>query len=101
MTSVETPQAKGRRHVYFHWLTLPFWGIHVLALAGIAVLGWSWLGLALALALYVPRQFFVTSAYHRYFSHRSYKTSRWFQFVLGVGATMTAQKGPLWWAAHH
>jgi len=42
--------------------------------------------------------FFVTGAYHRYFSHRSYKTSRWFQFVLGVGATLTAQKGPLWWA---
>ena len=45
--------------------------------------------------------FFVTGAYHRYFSHRSYKTSRWFQFVLALGATFTAQKGPLWWAAHH
>ncbi|MBS1119051.1 MAG: Fatty acid desaturase [Deltaproteobacteria bacterium] len=45
--------------------------------------------------------FFVTAAYHRYFSHRSYKTSRWFQFLLALGATTTAQKGPLWWAAHH
>jgi stearoyl-CoA desaturase (Delta-9 desaturase) len=35
------------------------------------------------------------------FSHRSYKTSRWFQFVLALGATFTAQKGVLWWAAHH
>jgi stearoyl-CoA desaturase (delta-9 desaturase) len=51
--------------------------------------------------MYVPRMWFVTGAYHRYFSHRSYKTSRWFQFVLALGATMTAQKGPLWWAAHH
>jgi len=101
MTSVETAQAEGWRHVYFNRLTLPFWGIHVLALAGIAVVGWSWLGLALALALYAPRLFFVTAAYHRYFAHRSYKTSRWLQFLLGVGATLTAQKGPLWWAAHH
>src|SRR5262245_53419902 len=101
MTSVETAMAKGWRHVYFNWLTLPFWGIHAFAIAGVAVLGWSWLGLALAIALYVPRLFFVTAAYHRYFSHRSYKTSRWFQLVLGIGATLTVQKGPLWWAAHH
>jgi stearoyl-CoA desaturase (delta-9 desaturase) len=55
----------------------------------------------LCIALYLPRMFFVTGAYHRYFSHRSYRTSRWFQFVLALGATMTAQKGVLWWAAHH
>src|SRR6185437_3370492 len=64
-------------------------------------LGFSWTGIALCAALYLPRMFFVTGAYHRYFSHRSYKTSRWFQFVLALGATCTAQKGPLWWAAHH
>jgi stearoyl-CoA desaturase (delta-9 desaturase) len=101
MTAVDTAQAKGWRHVYFNWMTLPFWGVHALAVAGIVMLGWSWWGLLLAIALYVPRLCFVTGAYHRYFSHRSYKTSRWFQFVLGVGATLTAQKGPLWWAAHH
>ena len=100
-TVVEAAQAKGWRHVYFNYMTIGFWGIHAAAIAGIVVLGWSWLGLALALAAYVPRMFFVTGAYHRYFSHRSYKTSRWFQFVLAVGATLTVQKGPLWWAAHH
>src|SRR5580765_7073961 len=101
MTAVETAQAKGWRHVYLNWMTLPFWGVHVLALVGVVMLGWSWWGLALAIALYVPRLFFVTAAYHRYFSHRSYKTSRWFQFLLGIGATLTMQKGPLWWASHH
>jgi stearoyl-CoA desaturase (delta-9 desaturase) len=101
MTPVDAARAKGWRHVYFNVLTLPFWGIHALAIIGIAMLGWSWTGLALCLALYVPRMFFVTGAYHRYFSHRSYKTSRWFQFVLALGATMTSQKGVLWWAAHH
>ena len=101
MNAVASAQAKGWRRTYLNVLTIPFWGVHVLAIVGIAVLGFSWIGLALCAALYVPRMFFVTGAYHRYFSHRSYKTSRWFQFVLALGASMTAQKGPLWWAAHH
>lgn len=45
--------------------------------------------------------FFITGAYHRYFAHRSYKTSRIFQFILAFGAETSAQKGALWWAAHH
>ena len=98
---VQAAQSKGWRRIYFNPTSSPYWGVHVMAIVGVAVLGFSWTGLLLALALYVPRMFFVTGGYHRYFSHRSYKTSRWFQFVLGLGATMTAQKGPLWWAAHH
>jgi stearoyl-CoA desaturase (delta-9 desaturase) len=45
--------------------------------------------------------FALTAGYHRYFSHRSYKTSRVFQFILGLLGTLAVQKGPLWWAAHH
>jgi stearoyl-CoA desaturase (Delta-9 desaturase) len=101
VTPVEKAQASGWRHVYFNALTLPFWGVHILAIIGIAITGVSWLGLAWCAAMYFPRIFFVTGAYHRYFSHRSYKTSRWFQFLLALGATFTAQKGVLWWAAHH
>ncbi|HEY3806342.1 MAG TPA: acyl-CoA desaturase [Kofleriaceae bacterium] len=101
MTAVDAAQAKGWRRTYLNAMTIPFWGVHILAIVGIALLGFSWKGVALCAALYLPRMFFVTGAYHRYFSHRSYKTSRWFQFVLALGATMTAQKGPLWWAAHH
>jgi len=101
VTPVEQAQAKGWRHTYFNALSIPYWGVHVLAVVGVAILGFSWLGLLLCLALYLPRMFFVTGGYHRYFSHRAYKTSRWFQFLLALGATCTAQKGPLWWAAHH
>ena len=101
MSSVAQAASRSWREIYFNALTIPYWGVHVLAIVGIAITGWSWWGLALAIALYVPRMFFVTGAYHRYFSHRSYKTSRWFQFVLALGATMTAQKGVLWWASHH
>jgi stearoyl-CoA desaturase (Delta-9 desaturase) len=101
MASVAAAAARGWRRIYFNALTIPFWGLHVLAIVGIASTGWSWWGAALALLLYVPRMFLVTAGYHRYFSHRSYKTSRWFQFVLALGCTATAQKGVLWWASHH
>lgn len=51
--------------------------------------------------LYFARMFFVTGGYHRYFSHRTYKTSRWFQLFLAFMAETSAQKGVLWWSAHH
>jgi stearoyl-CoA desaturase (delta-9 desaturase) len=79
----------------------PFFLVHLVALAGVFWLGFSWSGLLLALGLYAVRMFGVTGAYHRYFSHRTYKTSRPFQLVLALLAMTSVQKGVLWWAAHH
>jgi stearoyl-CoA desaturase (delta-9 desaturase) len=79
----------------------PFWAVHVAAVALVIKLGFSWKGFAIAIACYYFRMFWVTGAYHRYFSHRTYKTSRWFQLVMAVFALTTFQKGVLWWAAHH
>jgi len=75
-------------------------------LVHLACLGAIWTGVsagmvALCLGLYVLRMFAVTAGYHRYFSHRSFKTSRWFQFVLAFVAQSTSQKSVLWWAALH
>jgi stearoyl-CoA desaturase (delta-9 desaturase) len=55
----------------------------------------------LALVTFSARMFFITGGYHRYFSHRTYRMGRVAQFVMAFGGTMAAQKGPLWWAAHH
>jgi stearoyl-CoA desaturase (Delta-9 desaturase) len=86
----------------YGWLvSVPFFGVHVAAVVGVALLGWSWKGFALAMALYFIRMFGVTGGYHRYFAHRTYRTSRPFQFVLAWLATSSLQKGVLWWAAHH
>jgi stearoyl-CoA desaturase (delta-9 desaturase) len=79
---------------------LPFAAVHAVCLATL-LLQFRWSYVALALALYYVRMFFVTAGYHRYFSHRSFKTSRFCQFLLAFGAMTSAQKGVLWWAAHH
>jgi stearoyl-CoA desaturase (Delta-9 desaturase) len=80
--------------------SLPFAAVHVACLAAFFV-GFRWSYLAVCLALYYIRMFFVTAGYHRYFSHRSFKTSRPFQFVMAFMATTSVQKGVLWWAANH
>lgn len=81
-------------------LNLGFIGIHLGCLFVIWV-GFSWTAVAVAAFLYVVRMFGLTAGYHRYFSHRSYKTSRWFQFLLGFLGTSAVQNGPLWWSSHH
>jgi len=53
------------------------------------------------LLLYAVRMFGVTAGYHRYFSHRAFKTSRVGQFLLAFLAQSSSQRGVLWWAAHH
>ena len=63
--------------------------------------GVSWVALYTCIGLYLLRTFGITAGYHRYFSHRTYQTSRWFQFLLALLGTSAAQQGPLWWAAHH
>jgi stearoyl-CoA desaturase (delta-9 desaturase) len=80
--------------------SLPFVAVHLACLAALWV-GFRWSWLVLCVALFYVRMFFMTGGYHRYFSHRSFKTSRAFQFVMALGGTMSAQKGVLWWAAHH
>jgi stearoyl-CoA desaturase (Delta-9 desaturase) len=84
----------------FRPATAAFWGVHIAAAVS-AVAFFSWKGVLLAIASYFVRMVVVTAAYHRYFSHRAFKTSRAFQFLLALGAQSSAQKGVLWWAGHH
>ncbi|SEK86292.1 Delta-9 acyl-phospholipid desaturase [Chitinophaga rupis] len=83
------------------WLhEMDFMGMHLIPLLAFFthVTAFDWI---LCAALYVVRMFFVTGGYHRYFSHRAFKTSRFFQFILAGGAQSSFQKGVLWWAANH
>jgi len=79
---------------------VPFVLMHLACLAVIWV-GISWIAVIVALIAYVVRMFAITGLYHRYFSHRTFKTSRVGQFIFGVLGAAAVQRGPIWWAAHH
>ncbi|TVR65947.1 MAG: acyl-CoA desaturase [Gemmatimonadales bacterium] len=79
---------------------IPFLLVHAAAL-GVFWTGFTTTAVVLCISLYLVRMWALTAGFHRYFSHRSYKTSRWFQFVLAFLGQMSAQRGVLWWAATH
>lgn len=79
---------------------IPFAILH-LGCLGVIWVGWSWIAVAAAVFLYVIRMFAVTGIYHRYFSHKTYSTSRLGQFLLAVWGGTAVQRGALWWAYHH
>jgi len=77
-----------------------YWTIHLACLL-VLVVGVGPLEIGLCLGLFWLRLFGITGAYHRYFSHRTYRTSRPFQLLLAALGCSAVQKGPLWWAAGH
>lgn len=80
--------------------TVAFIIVHLAPLAAFWT-GITTTSVVLALLIYVARMFGVTAGYHRYFSHRSFKTSRVGQFLLAMLAMSSAQKSVMWWAALH
>lgn len=83
------------------WLrVVPFVILHASCLL-VIVVGWSWTAVAVACSAYALRMFAITAFYHRYFSHRSFQTSRAVQFAFAVLGSTAVQRGPIWWASHH
>jgi len=80
--------------------SVPFIALH-LSLVAVFFVPVEPTALLLCGITYFVRMFGITGGYHRYFAHRSYRTSRVFQFVLAWLGCSAMQKGPLWWASHH
>jgi stearoyl-CoA desaturase (delta-9 desaturase) len=84
-----------------NWVhSIPFFLVHVLCFAFVFT-GITQTALILFVLMFFGRAFFVTAAYHRYFSHRSFKLNRFWQFAFAFMAEASAQKGVLWWASNH
>lgn len=97
----EGAEAVRSRPEQFEWRRcLPFAFLHI-GCIGVIWVGWSWTAVAVAVFLYFLRMFAITGFYHRYFSHRTFRTSRAMQFVLAVWGNLAIQRGALWWAAVH
>ncbi len=94
----EDPTVDARR---IDWLrAVPFLAMH-LACVAVVWVGVSPIAVGVAAALYALRMFAITAFYHRYFSHRTFRTSRAVQFAFALIGAASVQRGPLWWAAHH
>ncbi|MDE0682501.1 MAG: acyl-CoA desaturase [Candidatus Poribacteria bacterium] len=100
MSTESCPKSPADEADIIHPRVLPFITVHLACLAILWVdvqpIDWIICG-----ALYVIRMFGITAGFHRYFSHRSFKTSRVFQFFLAFLGQSSAQRGVLWWAATH
>jgi stearoyl-CoA desaturase (delta-9 desaturase) len=94
-----TPEHTGPNQVDWGRI-LPFVGIH-LACFGVIWVGVSAFACWFALFLYGLRIFAIGGFYHRYFSHKTFQTNRFWQFIFAILGMTAIQRGPLWWAAHH
>jgi len=79
---------------------IPFIGMHI-GVISLCFVDFSWTAVLFGIGFYCIRMLAITGFYHRYFAHRAFKTSRWFQFVGACVGNASIQRGPLWWAAHH
>ena len=79
---------------------VPFVLVHLVCIAAFWT-GVTATAVSMAVVLYLVRMWALTGGYHRYFSHRSYKTSRGFQLFLALLGQTSAQRGVIWWSAVH
>ena len=83
------------------WLrAFPFILMHLTPLL-IIYCGFSWTALIVCIGSYLVRMFAITGFYHRYFSHKTFKTGRVVHAIFAFLGSSTTQRGPLWWASHH
>jgi stearoyl-CoA desaturase (delta-9 desaturase) len=75
--------------------------VHAAAFYGVIAGGIELRNVLIFLLSYYLLMLGVTVGYHRYFSHKSFRLGRVPQFLLAVWTQISAQKGILWWAAHH
>jgi len=72
------------------------------ALAFFAPWYFSWGSLLIAILLtWLTGWIGITLCYHRLLTHRSFKTPKWFEYVLTIIGTLAWQGGPITWVGNH
>ena len=67
-----------------------------------ALFFFSWKALMVTAMLWVIAQNGgIAVAYHRLLTHRGFQVSRWLEYALTTGATLSLQGGPIYWVALH
>jgi stearoyl-CoA desaturase (delta-9 desaturase) len=81
-------------------VALPFAGF-VAAVAFLWGRGFDWLHLVLFLCMYVLTAIGITVGYHRYFTHKAFRTNRAVEYTLAILGGMALEGPVLKWAAMH
>ncbi len=84
----------------FFAIVLPLAGL-VAAIALLWGIAFDWIHLAMLLGGYVLTGLGITIGFHRYFTHKSFETSRPVQAALGILGSMAVEGPILTWAALH
>lgn len=82
-------------------ILITFIAVHVVTACALWFAGFEWEYLMWTLGVYCFRWLGFTCSVHRYFSHRVFRTSRWFQALLGTWATLTMARSPIRFASGH
>ncbi len=86
---------------HIDWLRIaPYLLLH-LGCLGVIWTGVSPVAVWVCLGAYLLRMFAITAFYHRHFAHKTFQTSPAMRVVFAALGATAAQRGPLWWAAHH
>ncbi len=97
------PHRGGIQWSNLHWtVIIGIAGIHLLAFLAVLPMFFSWTGLILCVVLFwLTGGVGITLCYHRLLTHRSFKTPKWFEYVLAIIGTLAWQGGPVEWVGVH
>jgi stearoyl-CoA desaturase (delta-9 desaturase) len=105
LTHDAEPILSGRRPLGKHMVMAVFVLVPTIAAIAAVPLAWgwgvSWLDLGLALVFYVISVLGVTVGYHRYFTHRGFKTGRVLRTALAIAGSLAMQGDVVTWVADH
>src|SRR4051794_18539189 len=89
------------KNTFDHVSAIRFVVFHAIAIGGSAWVGVTPAAIICCVVLYYARMFGVSAGLHRYFAHKSFRTSRIVQFGFAFLGQTAAQRGVLWWAGNH
>lgn len=108
-TSNDIDLAKSRYHsakagkIKLNWtVIIAIAGMHLLALLAFWPAMFSWSAFTVFVIFYfLTGQIGITLTYHRLLTHRSFRTPKWFEYLLTLCATLAWQGGPVSWVGTH
>jgi len=76
--------------------------VHLLAIPAVLPSLFTWSGLAIMLVLiWISGGLGIALCYHRLLTHRSFRTPKWFEYVLTTCGCLAWQGGPITWVGVH